>query len=161
MDGDTLTGNAYIALEQGPVVARYDKRLVQGLEREGLARQRTDGWAKPIRLAPGVEPTGLSEADLQRAGEIAEWVQRQTSSAISQRSHQNPGWKLAYDTGLAGDGKPRSSDMIVAMQELLDDDPWMDEPLTAEEKAAVAEVDLEGGIPPNALDIRAALESLP
>ena len=46
--GDTITRTTYLALTQGPVVAKYPTRLVQALENARLARQITSGMAKPI-----------------------------------------------------------------------------------------------------------------
>lgn len=39
--GETVTRNTYIGLQNGPVVAHYDKRLVAGLEEQGVAEQRS------------------------------------------------------------------------------------------------------------------------
>ena len=48
---ETLTGNSYIAIQQGPVVANYPKRLVEELESRGIARQISE-WdgSKPVLL---------------------------------------------------------------------------------------------------------------
>ena len=36
---ETMTGNAYIAIQQGPVVAKYSQRLIGQLETRGIGRQ--------------------------------------------------------------------------------------------------------------------------
>jgi hypothetical protein len=42
------------------------------------------------------------------------------------------------ETGRTASGKPATSEMLIAMQDLLEPDPWMHEPLTEEEKKVFA-----------------------
>ena len=48
--GAPVTRSAFIALKLGPVVAKYEKRLIKPLMEEGIAVQEEEGMAKPIRL---------------------------------------------------------------------------------------------------------------
>src|SRR5688500_388381 len=46
----TVTRQPYLALEFGPVVAKYDKRVIAALERRGLAASDQEGDSKPLSL---------------------------------------------------------------------------------------------------------------
>lgn len=125
--GDTVTHNTYIALPMGPVVARYDKRLVTALEKEGLAEQRPDGLAKPVRLISDRRPEHLSVPQLELAARVAHWAKDLSSTYVSDYSHRNPGWLLARTRG--GGNVPKPINMSIAMQQIMDEDPWLDEPI--------------------------------
>jgi len=125
--GETFTQNTYLALPEGPVVARYEKRLVEALESHGLARVEPD----PISGAKPVVPTAetkfiyANEYVFGKAAEIARSRLLATASEASALSHKNPGWQLAWaaglGTGAGGEAKP--IDLLVAMQQVVDDDP--------------------------------------
>jgi hypothetical protein len=130
--GDTVTHAAYIALQQGPVVAKYDERLIPALERRGLATQVMDGYAKPIRVKTQLTAFQYLTSELRSvAAEIGKEVADLTSTAASNFSHDNAGWQVAYNAGLGGGGKPKAINMTLAMQQLEDEsgdrDPWLDE----------------------------------
>lgn len=134
-EGRTLTGNTYLALEQGPVVAKYKDRLIKKLEDHGLARQTQDGSRKPIELI--VESTiGLGPDHRELAKQVAGWICNHSSTELSEISHRNPGWKLAFSKREGG--QPKAIDLLIAMQQIADRDPWLDEKLSAELQAEIA-----------------------
>ena len=131
--GQTVTGQAYVALPMGPVVAKYDKRLVGELEKRGLAEQFALGKAKPVQVTT---PLGsfphLSADEVALAREIGTVAADATSWGVSEFSHDNAGWRIAFEGGLGGPNKrPKLVDMNIALQQLVeeDDDPWMSEPV--------------------------------
>ena len=135
--GEVVTQNTFIALEQGPVVAQYQKRLIKPLEEAGIAVQEEHGMAKPICLKREFQHrVFMDEPLLDLAGKIARWLAPQTSSRVSELSHENPGWKLAYEQGWEREGKPRSINLLIAMQQIVDKDPWLAEPLNPREVEA-------------------------
>jgi hypothetical protein len=131
--GRTATGATYLALHQGPVVAKYDKHLVRALEDEGLAEQLQAGMAKPIRLKKPLSAFEYLDDDaVKLAGELGKEIATITSSGASEFSHENPAWRLAYDSGLGAGGGPKPINMRIALQQLNDadsddHDPWLDE----------------------------------
>lgn len=128
--GQAVTDSAYIALEHGPVVARYDKRLVRALRDEGLAEQleTADALEKPIRLtADASMDTRLNPYVRRKAVEVARYFALLSSKRASEISHRNPGWQLAYAAGAKQGGAPKAIDMRIALQEIVDADPWLDE----------------------------------
>lgn len=131
--GHSATGATFMALPQGPVVAKYDRHLVGALEHEGLAEQIQDGMAKPIRLKQRpAKYEYLDEATLKLAEEMGRDVARLTSATASEFSHKNPGWRLAYDSGLGAGKGAKPINMLVALQQLNDSDEddgdrWLDE----------------------------------
>lgn len=142
--GKPLTGNAYVALQQGPVVAQFQRRLIGELETRGLAEQLEE-WtgAKPVHLTKGDEPiVFLNDEERTLIARVACHFARGTSQQASDYSHENPGWQLAWSR-YRREGRPAAIDLIVAMQQIVEDDPWMDEPLLSEEDAlAVADSEL-------------------
>lgn len=123
--GRTLTGSAYVALEQGPVVARYQDRLLKPLVEGGLAEQLREGEAMPVQLiVPKQRYRFLSETDLLAAKRIGDVFGRSTAKWASDFSHANPGWILARKESEV-DKRPRPINMLVAMQQLADDDEWL------------------------------------
>jgi len=136
--GHTVTNNSYIALENGPVVAQYVKRLIRPLEERGVAKQeeRWDG-AKPVVLVSTPVATEIESPDvLALAAKISRHFAGMTSKQASDYSHQNMGWQIAWDK-YAREGKPSSINMQIAMQQIIEDDPWMHVPLTGEERKAI------------------------
>jgi hypothetical protein len=67
-----------------------------------------------------------------RAAEVSSFVARKTASQISDLSHDNPGWRLAFDKGQGREQRAERINMLVAMQQIVEHDPWLDaEPDTA------------------------------
>lgn len=143
--GKTLTGNAYIAIQQGPVVANYPERLVKQLTVRGIARQ-TGEWdgSKPVVLE--VEPSYIhvDAAALEQAAMIATYFGALTSTKASDFSHENPGWQVAW-ADYQRLGKPCAIDMQIALQQIIEDDPWMDEPML-EDDEVLRMADAEHGV---------------
>jgi hypothetical protein len=127
--GETVTRNTYVALEQGPVVAKYEKRLVGELERQGLAEQVRSGKARPVQIKrPLDEFHRLSEEQLRLARAAARFAEQHTSSEISDLSH-GAAWQIAYDEGLGSGHAPRPVDLNMALQDIAEDDEWLDAPV--------------------------------
>lgn len=138
--GKTLTNSPYIALQQGPVVAKYPQRLIGQLEELDIAVQ-IDEWdgSKPICLkeSPIRDFQFMSGADRQLASLVTTFFAEQTSRQASDYSHENPGWQLAWAEYLR-ERKPRPINLLVAMQQIIEDDPWMDQPILDDDQILVA-----------------------
>ncbi|MCY3022111.1 MAG: Panacea domain-containing protein [Planctomycetota bacterium] len=140
--GSPVSHSAFVALKEGPVVAKYEKRLIKPLTESGIAVQEQHGMALPVRL---VRELGtwryLSAAELSLARDIGKRFSRMTAAQASRISHQNPGWLIAYNDGLGAKKRPLPIDLSIAMQQIVADDPWLNSELTDTEKAAVAAAD--------------------
>jgi hypothetical protein len=149
--GTTITGQEYLALENGPVVMNYDRRIVETLVNAGCAVQEQDpsGYGKPLRVtAPMDVFTALSDNELKVVRSVAKYVVKQTAKSLSDLSHNNPGWQLAY----RGKGaKAEAINMRIALQQLddndADDNGWLRAPLNDDEQTAVAAAAIEDGVP--------------
>jgi uncharacterized phage-associated protein len=137
--GETITGTTYLALKAGPVVAKYDSRVVGALERAGLAQQdeSEDGFTKPVSLVAEPTMTLLTETEIQIARRIAEWASRKSPKQLSDFSHENLGWMLAWDAGLGSKNPAKPIDMLIAMQQLGEADDWLDAEPSSEERQAI------------------------
>ena len=126
--GNTITGTTYLALPAGPVVAKYDKRVVGALESAGIAQQdeAEDGPTKPVCLIQIPTRSTLSEAQWQAAQRRGAWAASKKPSELSRLSHENVGWKLAWQAGLGARKPAVKIDLVVAMQQILDNDAWLD-----------------------------------
>jgi len=134
--GTTFTGVNYVALDHGPVPDNYKGRLKK-MEEDGLIQ------LGEVPLAPGIvaKPVTLlvppppPEPDLGRvARELAEWVGRGRRSVdLSEIAHKNVAWQQAFHQG--GNGTPIN--MIAALDQILEPDPWLDDPVDPRERAAV------------------------
>jgi Protein of unknown function (DUF4065) len=128
--GRTITEERYVALPQGPVVAEYHSKIVRSLSSAGLATQLEIGKAKPLRVtSPLSEFTCLAPSDVELANSISRLFAPRTSTLLSNFSHDNPGWILAYKDFVAGRPAPEIN-MRIAMQQVAwedddDDDRWM------------------------------------
>lgn len=125
-----ITGNSYIAIQQGPVVAKYPQRLVGQLESRGLGKQLSE-WdgSKPIQLENMPQHFSYLDSDtLVLISTVAAYFSAITSRQASEYSHENPGWLLAWNE-YRHTGKPAAIDMRVALQQVIEDDPWMETPL--------------------------------
>lgn len=145
--GETITGATYLALPAGPVVAKYDRRIVQALEDAGLAQQDVadDGVTKPVCLLQEPKRHHLTEAQLAIAAQIGRWAKRESARSLSEYSHKNIGWKLAWHAGLGQAHPAQKVDLRIAMQQVMDRDPWLDEEPTSEVEQAFALADSEPG----------------
>ena len=117
--GGTITKSTYIALEHGPVVAKYLKRLIDALQRTGLARSVSVGDARPLVLtASGREFQRhvLLEEEWNIAHKIGDIFSGATSTFASRFSHDNPGWRIANLQRIEK-GIPQPIDMLVALQD--------------------------------------------
>jgi uncharacterized phage-associated protein len=133
--GHAATGNAYIALPMGPVIAKYPDRL-QRLAREGVVDLAERGNAKPIRLVSDA-PTWqhLTSEHLALVPGVLETIGRMSATDASDYSHLNPGW-IAAKRESDRLGKPQSIDMLIAMQQLADDDDWLARPIDNDDHAS-------------------------
>ena len=77
------------------------------------------------------------------AREVAEFCARKTVTSLSDISHKNPGWDIAWKEGQRK-GCVRPINMLIAMQQIVDDDPWMQRPLDEAERAACERADVAG-----------------
>lgn len=144
--GFPITNTTFVALKQGPVVAHYEKRLVLPLLESGIAIGEPEGQSKPIKLIQPLFPMRHVTPRIQHLAEIVGgWVSRKTATEVSHYSHKNLGWKMAFRDGLGANAKPQPIDLSIAMQQIMDDDPWLSEPLGEESLAAVVAADHGGG----------------
>ncbi|WP_187345985.1 type II toxin-antitoxin system antitoxin SocA domain-containing protein [Sorangium cellulosum] len=148
--GETVTGNAYIALHQGPVVAKYPQRLLKPLESSGLAQQETNGREKPVVLRRPIGSFRYMDVGLQRlAAAVAKRIGPDTAASVSDLSHENPGWQLAYEMGQKHGAPPVPINMLIALQQLADDDPWLGQGIDDDEelRALIDTVDAHASEP--------------
>lgn len=129
--GETLTQNPYVALQNGPVIAKYQNRLIDRLNELGIARQisQWDG-SKPIVLE--VFPTQfqfLNSEDMIKVSDVTSFFADSTSRIASEFSHRNPGWQLAWNQ-YQRDRKPVAVNMRIALQQIIEADPWMLRPIS-------------------------------
>ena len=146
--GHPVTYAPFIALQNGPVVAKYDERLIGGLENAGIAVQEVDGKSKPIHLMAPVKPYRFVDPSLVPAIKlISRQFSGNSSSKASDLSHKNRGWEMAYNDGLGGGQKPLAINMLIAMQQIIGNDPWMKSSLSDEEEVALNAADDVSGVP--------------
>jgi hypothetical protein len=144
--GKTVSRSAFIALKEGPVVAKYEKHLIKPLADAGLAKQESEGLAKPVRLiAEKDDFEFLSHRMLKAAAKLGRKFSTITATQASELSHENPGWAIAYEEGLRA-GKPALPiDLHIAMQQIVGLDPWLTEKPSKAEWEAIVAAD-EGGV---------------
>lgn len=136
---ETITGNSYIALQQGPVVAKYDQRLIGEIEAQGIAKQVSE-WdgSKPVLLESCPEHFQYVDADAMiLVSAVTSYFAGLSSRQASDFSHENPGWQLAWDT-YRRTGRPTAVNMRIALQQIVEDDPWMDLPLLNDDEILAA-----------------------
>ncbi|MGZ0167679.1 MAG: Panacea domain-containing protein [Planctomycetales bacterium] len=136
---ETITGNTYIALQRGPVVAKYQQRLIGQLESRGIGKQISE-WdsSKPILLESCPEHFNFVDADaLILVSAVTSYFANATSRQASDYSHENPGWQLAWNE-YGHTGRPSVVNMRVALQQIVEDDPWMDLPLLDDDEILAA-----------------------
>ncbi|MBK9386933.1 MAG: DUF4065 domain-containing protein [Planctomycetes bacterium] len=145
--GETMTSATYLALPQGPVVAKYPTRLVAALEEASVALQddAEDGFAKPVCLTKEPAFVALTEEQVDRAKQIGRWAASKKAGELSQYSHDNMGWQIAWARGLGAKRPAQKLDLRIAMQQLLERDPWLEEAPDAELEARLRAADDEAG----------------
>lgn len=126
--GRTYTGTAYVALKRGPVVNDYKVALVRALEQRQLAEQTVAGLAKPIVLRDGALVRRVDIDVLAAATQAGEWAKKHSAEFLSDYSHGNPGWEIAH-----AKGEGTRINMVLAMQQVVDVDPWMESAFTGDE----------------------------
>jgi hypothetical protein len=136
---ETVTGNIYIAIQQGPVIAKYPQRLIGQLETRGIGRQISE-WdgSKPVLLETCPEHFQYVNTEaLILVSAVTSYFADGTSRQASEYSHENPGWRLAWNE-FRRSGKPCPINMRVALQQIVEDDPWMDWPLLNDDEILAA-----------------------
>lgn len=145
--GEILSHNTYLALEHGPVIEKYQTRLVHGLLDAGLATQSSEGSTMPIVLQR--VPDRLDYIDDSIAAvieKVALWAAHQTAPEISDFAHQNIGWLVAYQEGIGSQQPPQPINLYLALQQVVDQDPWMEMAYTVSDQA-IAAADCDAGVP--------------
>ena len=143
--GATITHNAFIAIQHGPVIAKYPKRLVGQLEGLGIAKQisQWDG-SKPIVLESCRPHFNFLDSDAMiLASAVTNFFADASSRQASDYSHENAGWKRAWVESQRT-GKPSVVNMRVAMQQIIEADPWMELPLIDDEQLLAAADNADG-----------------
>jgi len=137
--GTQATDATYVALKAGPVVQSYGQCLVGELERVAIAMQDDDDpMNKPVTVLHAVKPKFLSREHVRLARSTGEWAKGKTATELSKLFHLNPGWIQAWRDG-AGQGF--EINMRIAMQQVVDDDPWIRAAPTEVEKKVFGEPD--------------------
>jgi Protein of unknown function (DUF4065) len=141
--GTTVTGAAYVAIPNGPVVDDYSDAIVGALQAQGLATQeiRPDG-GKPLRVVRPISSFAtLDSGMLGRVAEMAQSAKKKSATWLSDLSHRNPGWQIAS----RGNKWGRPINMRIALQQLPDDesDAWLKADLTPEERRAADAADAD------------------
>ena len=134
-EGASYTGANYVALDHGPVVDNYRTVLVERLARSGfveVTEQPIFQYTSTTLRNVGVVPDLGSEVRNARARQVGELAGGRRAVEMSELSHRNLGWRAAIR---AGEGT--RIHLVVAMQQLIEADPWFDEELGADEAAAV------------------------
>ncbi len=147
--GHLVTCSPFIALRNGPVVAKYPERLIGELKLAGIADQEIDGKSKPIHLTSPVKQYKYVDSCLIPAiKRISQRFSGNASLKASEYSHKNPGWEMAFNSGLgAAEGKALPINMLIAMQQIMVVDPWMALPPTGEEEVVLDQADSHSGVP--------------
>jgi Protein of unknown function (DUF4065) len=137
--GETVTQNSFIALQNGPVIAKYPKRLIGSLEEQGIARQESRWDAtKPLVLVKSPTHFEFLDSDsMIMVSDVASFFADATSAAASDYSHKNPGWQIAWNQ-YQRELKPMAINMRIAMQQIVESDPWMTTPLVNDDEILAA-----------------------
>jgi len=137
--GETITHNAFIAMQHGPVIAKYAKRLIGQLEGLGIAKQisQWDG-SQPIVLESCRPHFNFLDSDAMiLAFAVTNFFADASSRQASEYSHENAGWKRAWCESQRT-GKLAVVNMRVAMQQIIEADPWMELPIIDDEQLLAA-----------------------
>ena len=134
-------------LSELPSMESNDKsqRLIKPLEERGIARQISQ-WngSKPIVLEGSPKHFEFLDSDaLLTIADVTNFFADATSKSASDFSHMNLGWKLAWDR-YQREGNPAAVNMRIAMQQIVESDPWMRVPLSSDEEILAAADDAIG-----------------
>ena len=134
--GKTYTGEAYVALPQGPVVDGYKVRLIEPLLAdpdvvEKSVRLFPNATAKMLRMSADAPMPDDEHLEIT-ARRVVERVAGQRAVDVSELTHENVAWLTAIRKG---NGTPIN--MVLALQQVIDDDPWLDAAQTVDERACV------------------------
>lgn len=141
--GGTITRAGYVALPQGPVLNHYERSLVKKLDALRLAEQIRDGWEKPLIVRKELDSfTLLTPDEVGIAQLVARRIHSKTAAWVSEYSHENEAWQLAFRQQT---GAPIS--MTIAMQQVLEEDPWMDTEPDEIFRSVIAAAENETGVP--------------
>lgn len=64
-----------------------------------------------------------------KVSDVTSFFADSTSRIASEFSHRNPGWQLAWNQ-YQRDGKPVAVNMRIALQQIIEADPWMLRPIS-------------------------------
>ena len=145
--GETFTKNSYVALDQGPVIAKYQERLIAPLEKEGIAIRSRLGLATPITLVKLPEFKRITVDLRSLIKPISRWCSERSSTKLSKYSHDNPGWIVAFKDQSHANGQKQIINMYIAMQQIVEDDPWTREPQAKVSRKACEAADSSEGQP--------------
>jgi hypothetical protein len=145
--GRTVTNATYLALPAGPVVAKYERRIIRALEEAEIAQQdeADDGVTKPVCLTSLPKASVLNARQWDVAHRLGAWAGKRTPGWLSDFSHQNMGWRLAWDRGLGAKRPAEKIDLRIAVQQLVDDDGWLEKAPDGETMDAFHAADHEDG----------------
>jgi uncharacterized phage-associated protein len=144
--GKTITGNRYLALDQGPVLDGYKDNLIPALTSAKLARQDVEGMSQPVVLTKSLESYRYLDDHLRGlALRVAEKIATETASSVSDLSHKNPGWIMAYEQGQKQGLPPVAINMLIAMQQVVERDKWLDTPASKELEDIFGAADIHQG----------------
>jgi hypothetical protein len=119
--GHKMTGVEFVATRLGPRIR--DVEIVQSLTRLGFVKSA--GASVSLMRLPENMPH-LTPAEITLARKVLR--QPLDGSPAALRFSENPGWQIAMKKG-----EGNRINLLTAMQQILEPDPWMDEPLTEDE----------------------------
>lgn len=144
--GETYTGARYVAIERGPVVDHYKTDLIAPLLDGGIvAEGRIEfgpgmtGFPLTLQRRTAPHPTEHLEVLARR---VAAFAVSKTAFDISEFSHENLGWRTAF---AKGSGSPIN--MLLALQQITPEDPWVCEPLADEDIARLGRLAVAYHVP--------------
>lgn len=136
--GATFTGARWVALPQGPVVDDYLEVLIRPLLQDPTVAEEEVKLGRMVakRLHVHVEPPPPSDEHLEVvAHRVADFVGGKRAVDISEFTHENPAWQVAIEKG-----NGTAINMVHALSQVTEDDPWLDEALTDEERRQIADL---------------------
>lgn len=122
--GRTITNATYLATNDGAVVRDYERILLETMIAAGIVTLEYDDESKKVLLSNLLENfSHLQPGEIDRAFR---------ATSVAWKAQDNLGWQIAF----ANNGGS-VIDMNIALQQVVDPDPWLDEPFTAEELRVV------------------------
>lgn len=136
--GFPLSQATFVALERGPVIDDY-KDVIADLAACGLAEQLDYGMDKPVRVKRPLTAFRFVHGEMFKlAALVAKKCAEYRAVDLSDYSHKNVGWQVAYNAGQAKKLQAKRIDLNLALQQIGDDDdPWMNADLTDSEISLV------------------------